>query len=105
MRHAALPHQTGAIQRLQNWWVHQYQGDAVQLPGLPGTVDMNRFHAMIKGDQGERVKWVQRRLGMAASGEFDDGTLATVLAHQREHELVADGIVGPQTFASLCWGQ
>ncbi|MGA9812340.1 MAG: hypothetical protein WBQ64_06175 [Terriglobales bacterium] len=33
-----------------NWWIHQYQGDAIQLPGFaPGNVDMNRFGPMTAG--------------------------------------------------------
>ena len=33
-----------------NWWIHQYQGDAIRLPGFPtGNVDMNRFNTMQDG--------------------------------------------------------
>ena len=47
-----------------NWWIHQYQGDAVRLPGFPtGNVDMNRFNTMTRGATGDRVRWVQRRSG------------------------------------------
>src|SRR5437764_3706512 len=53
-----------------NWWIHQYQGDSRGMPGF-FQVDMNRFHGMVKGATGERVKWVQRRLGIDQSGTFD----------------------------------
>src|SRR4029078_1259496 len=55
-----------------NWWIHQYQGDAIRLPGFStGNVDLNRFNTMLKGATGDRVKWVQRRLGIAQNGQFD----------------------------------
>lgn len=88
-----------------NWWIHQYQGDATGFPGFPtGNVDMNRFNPIFKGASGERVKWVQKRLGYQPaniSGKFDETTDTDVRAFQSLHELVADGIVGPRTFAYL----
>ena len=85
-----------------NWWIHQYQGDAVKLPGFPtGNVDMNRFNAAFSGARGARVRWVQRRLGIAESGRFDAGTEAAVRAFQDDNALVTDGIIGPRTFAYL----
>lgn len=86
-----------------NWWIHQYQGDAVGCPGFPtGNVDMNRFNPLFEG-HGARVKWVQRRIGITQSGEMDDSTKRAVKRFQSEHGLVADGIVGPRTFAYLAW--
>jgi len=85
-----------------NWWIHQYQGDAAKLPGFPtGNVDMNRFNAAFAGARGARVRWVQRRLGIAESGRFDAGTEAAVRAFQDDNALVTDGIIGPRTFAYL----
>ena len=87
-----------------NWWIHQYQGDAIGLPGFaPGNVDMNRFHTTAKGDAGERVKWVQRRLGIAQNGTFDDAMEASLRAFQARNGLPASPLVGPRTFAYLCW--
>ena len=86
-----------------NWWFHQYQGDATGFPGFKSTVDINRFNPLVNGDTGERVKWVQRRLGCEETGTFDDGLQDTLQAFQTKFDLVADGIVGPRTFARLCW--
>jgi len=87
-----------------NWWIHQYQGDAIGLPGFaPGNVDMNRFKAMDKGAKGDRVKWVQRRLGIAESGTFDDATETALNAFQRRNGLAEVPTIDLQTFASLCW--
>jgi lysozyme len=88
-----------------NWWIHQYQGDAVGLPGFASTVDMDRFHVMLKGATGDRVKWVQRKLGAAQTGTFDAALHTKVVGFQRANGLDVDGIIGPQTFASLCWAK
>jgi GH25 family lysozyme M1 (1,4-beta-N-acetylmuramidase) len=85
------------------WAVHQYQGDAVQHPGFSSTVDMNRFNSLLRGSSGDAVKWAQRRLGIATSGKFDNAMFDAVVAFQRSHGLVDDGIIGPRTFAALCW--
>jgi GH25 family lysozyme M1 (1,4-beta-N-acetylmuramidase) len=86
-----------------NWWIHQYQGDAVGLPGFPsGNVDMNRFNVLFKGSAtGVRVKWVQRRLKVEPSGLFDAATDAAVRGFQSDQGLAADGVIGPRTFACL----
>jgi lysozyme len=87
-----------------NWWIHQYQGDATGLPGfVGGNVDMNRFNTMVRGDAGERVKWGQRRLGIAQSGKFDAATEMALRAFQRRNDLAEKPIIDPQTFAYLCW--
>ena len=87
-----------------NWWIHQYQGDAVKLAGFPtGNVDMNRFNTMVKGATGDRVKWVQRRLGVVQNGQLDAATESALHAFQNKKGLTPDGVVGVQTFAHLCW--
>jgi GH25 family lysozyme M1 (1,4-beta-N-acetylmuramidase) len=87
-----------------NWWIHQYQGDAVGLPGFPtGNVDMNTFNVMVRGATGDRVRWAQRRLGIVPSGVFDPATEGALRAFQSKKGLGADGMVDPRTFAYLCW--
>jgi hypothetical protein len=54
-----------------------------------------------RGDTGADVKALQTKLGIDASGTFDGATEAAVRQFQSGHELVADGIVGPRTFATL----
>jgi len=85
------------------WAIHQYQGDALGVPGFSSTVDMNRFNTLVKGSTGDLVKWAQRRLGIDESGKFDANMAASVIAFQRTKNLVSDGIIGPRTFAALCW--
>ena len=85
-----------------NWWIHQYHGDASKFPGF-NQVDVNRFHSMVKGATGDRVKWVQRRLGIDESGTFDDAMFDKLTEHQKKSGLDPSGIIGPSTFATLCW--
>lgn len=88
-----------------NWWIHQYQGDAIGMPGFNATVDLNRFNVMLKGATGDRVTWVQRKLGTSETGKFDAALNAKVIAFQQANGLDVDGIIGPQTFAALCWAK
>jgi V8-like Glu-specific endopeptidase/GH25 family lysozyme M1 (1,4-beta-N-acetylmuramidase) len=87
-----------------NWWIHQYQGDAVRLPGFPsGNVDLNRFNPMRPGATGDRVKWVQRRLGIAPNGKFDSAMEQALRAFKNRKGLGGDSYVDVRTFAYLCW--
>lgn len=85
-------------------WIHQYQGDAVGFPGFSSTVDLNRFFLLMHGDKGERVRWVQHRLGgLKPDGDFGPKTEARVRYHQTERGLPGTGVVDVRTFASLAW--
>jgi peptidoglycan DL-endopeptidase CwlO len=53
------------------------------------------------GSTGAAVAAVQRRLGVAADGDFGPITRAAVESFQRSHGLVVDGQVGPRTRAAL----
>ena len=86
-----------------NWWLYQYQGDAIDCPGFTSTVDASRFHTIGKGAKGANVVWMQKRLGVTADGVFGDQTEAAVKALQTQYKLSADGIVGPDTFAPISW--
>ena len=54
-----------------------------------------------KGSKGPRVRQAQRWLGIHADGIFGKGTRRAVKAFQRRHNLIADGVVGPATWAAL----
>ncbi|WP_277423935.1 peptidoglycan-binding protein [Bacillus sp. FJAT-42376] len=61
---------------------------------------------MRKGDTGDLVKDVQRKLmasgyRLSADGIFGADTEAAVIAFQKKNKLTADGIVGSQTYAAL----
>src|SRR5260221_4690776 len=59
-----VPSPWGTTSDTDNWWIHQYQGDALGVPGFGCAVDLNRFNYMKIGAKGLRVKWVQKRLGL-----------------------------------------
>lgn len=54
-----------------------------------------------KGMRGEPVRVLQRKLGQDADGIFGGGTQSALKAWQGENGLAADGIAGPDTFASM----
>jgi hypothetical protein len=71
------------------------------LPSIIPAVDEENRPTLRRGDSGELVKLVQRKVGVDADGTFDSDTEAAVRAFQRDHGLVGDGIVGPRTWATL----
>ena len=86
-----------------NWWIHQYQGDATDFPGFrTGNVDLDRFNPYYTGN-GARARWLQRRLRVTADGRFGEASKAALAAFQAERGLIADRVVGPRTFAYLAW--
>lgn len=87
----------------KQWWIHQYQGDAIQMPGFSATVDLNRMQPMVRGERGPRVAWAQRRIGAKATGIYDEAFAATLKNFQRTHGLVDDGVVGPRTLVAIAW--
>jgi putative chitinase len=54
-----------------------------------------------RGSTGDAVKQMQRKLGIAADGDFGPGTEAAVKKWQAANGLTADGVVGPKTLAAL----
>lgn len=78
-------------------WLKQFQGDAKGVPGFSSTVDLSVFCALNTwqqpSPQTKRMTWLAMQLAM--HGESD------VRAFQKARGLVADGVVGPVTFAAL----
>ena len=54
-----------------------------------------------RGSKGDAVKQIQRKLGLAADGDFGPGTEAAVKKWQEANGLVADGIIGPKSLQAL----
>lgn len=64
-------------------------------PRAPVTQTLRR------GSKGDGVKQIQRKLGLAADGDFGPGTEAAVKKWQAANGLAADGVVGPATIAKM----
>lgn len=54
-----------------------------------------------QGDGGSDVAEVQTKLGITADGRFGPATKQAVKTFQAAHNLAADGVVGPNTWAAL----
>ena len=54
-----------------------------------------------EGSKGQEVVELQQALGIDADGHFGAQTRAAVEKYQRENGLMVDGIVGPQTLATI----
>lgn len=85
------------------WIAHQDQGDALGVPGLHATADVDRFRTARRGDHGGHVKYVQSKLAIADDGVFGAVTEAAVKAWQSEYDLPVTGVVDPGTFNSIAW--
>lgn len=84
-----------------SWALQQTQGDAIKYPGFISTVDVNRANVCKLGSRDDFVAWIQRRVGVAADGDYGPLTQAAVRSFQTQSGLVVDGVVGVNTFAHL----
>ena len=66
-----------------------------------GTTDTVSRPTIRVGARGPHVIFLQQKLRVAADGVFGTGTRNAVIAFQRSKGLIADGVVGPRTWAAL----
>lgn len=59
------------------------------------------MNTLKRGSRGDDVKTLQKMLSLAEDGIFGEITEEAVKAYQKDWGLIADGIVGPKTWASL----
>jgi peptidoglycan hydrolase-like protein with peptidoglycan-binding domain len=64
----------------------------------------SRVRAMLGAQNSLAVRRAQRRLGVAATGDFGGATWAAVTAYQRAHDLPVTGVLDNPTWASLAPG-
>lgn len=62
---------------------------------------VNQFAAIKKGEKSERVKELQKDLGITQSGTFDASTEKAVRDFQTKNKISVDGIVGVQTLRKM----
>ena len=75
-----------------------------RIPAIePGPAPGNAAprHTLRRGSAGAEVRALQQALGLTVDGSFGAGTEAALRAFQRLHQLVPDGIAGPQTWRTL----
>jgi glycosyl hydrolase family 25/putative peptidoglycan binding protein len=85
------------------WLWYQYQGDARGVPGI-GQADLSRIHYVRKGDKGDMVSFIQKRLGgIKVDGDFGTATDTEMKKFQAKYGLVQDGVFGVDTAAPLLW--
>jgi len=85
------------------WVAHQDQGDALGVPGLSSTTDIDRWRPAKLGDRGGHVTLIQKRLHLPTDGVFGPQTRNAVFNFQAAHGLAQDGEVGIHTGAALLW--
>lgn len=89
--------------RSRGCWFQQHQGDVRPFGGM-FQADADLFYILSAGDAGDpRIWWLQERLGVPATGTWDDATSKALAAFQLGDGLKPDDIVGILTFARLSW--
>lgn len=107
----AAPH-PGAVVRQEAIWTSAYWvgraagGSAPVAASAPVTAAPAAYVAtssplLRMGATGSAVAVVQRDLQITADGIFGPQTLGAIIAFQRAHGLAVDGVVGPQTWGVL----
>lgn len=104
--HPALPN----AWETDDWTLHQYSTATRGVPGTGIPVQLDRFNPCKRGDKGRRVseiKNLMRRVrfgfGVSDNAMFDEYTRRAIMQFQASRNLIEDGIVGPATYAELCW--
>ena len=89
-------------------WVYRLQGvTGTSQDSIPGPITLSKCPLVKKDSTGEIVKLLQERLKTLGyncgyiDGYFGNNTKAAVMRYQANNGLVADGIVGPNTWRKL----
>ena len=62
---------------------------------------VNTLKPVKVGETSDRVKEIQKLLGIDSDGQFGSGTQKAVMAFQKENKLKVDGVVGVQTYGKM----
>lgn len=101
---------TGTYDSATNQYVLAYQtANSITANGIVGPITWNKLFPILKMGRGtkDQVRALQvllyrQKHGLLIDGVFGSGTQAAVKAYQTLRNLTSDGIVGANTWASLC---
>lgn len=101
---------TGTYDNTTDQYVRAYQtANSITANGIVGPITWNKLFPILKMGRGtkDQVRALQMLLyrqkhGLLIDGVFGSGTQAAVKAYQTLRNLTSDGIVGANTWASLC---
>jgi peptidoglycan hydrolase-like protein with peptidoglycan-binding domain len=106
---------------------HQYQGDALGVPGFSATVDVDRLATAVSGSSGGQILWAQHRLNaftqqgapsslpLIEDGDFGPRTeialqmfqsaygVQAAICNQSAKGLAQNGTLDLPTIVALCW--
>lgn len=68
---------------------------------VPGAITLSKCPLVKIGAQGNITKWIQNKLGIIADGIFGPQTKVAIQNFQAAHGLLADGIIGINTWKKL----
>ena len=76
-------------------------GNKLVVDGIAGSKTLSACPTLKIGAQGNITKLMQQKVGVSADSIFGNGTKQAVINYQRSKGLVADGIVGRNTWRKL----
>jgi lysozyme family protein len=88
----------GWANRMVPFWRGEMPAIADPHPSLPPA---EADGILVRGEKGDAIKRLQRALDVTADGDFGPATERAVIAFQKAHGLIADGVAGPQTLGAL----
>lgn len=76
-------------------------GNILVVDGIAGELTLSACPLVKIGARGNITKWIQEQVHTDADGIFGSGTEEAVKKYQKEHNLIADGIIGENTWRAL----
>lgn len=88
-------------QELNEQGFRDRNGNKLIIDGIPGALTLSACPLVQQGAMGDITKWIQLRIDVNADGIFGQETKNAVMNFQSNNGLIADGIVGENTWRKL----